>query len=77
MLPKEKSKQFEVFGKEEVQIFKNHYFQDNTEKAKGPNNQWDDFKHKMVTLMKKWINFKLQLKKNNICKNYAEMDKKV
>ena len=26
MLPKEKSKQFGVFGKEEVQIFKNHYF---------------------------------------------------
>ena len=26
MLPKEKSKQFGVSGKEEVQIFKNHYF---------------------------------------------------
>ena len=26
MLPEEKSKQFRVFGKEEVQIFKNHYF---------------------------------------------------
>ena len=88
MVPEEKSKEFEVFGNEEVQIFKNHYYKDNTEKAEGLENQWDGFNYEMVTLKKKWIGFKSQLKNNKtelkststewslkqIVKTYAEMD---
>ena len=88
MVPEEKSEEFEVFGNEEVQIFKNHYHKDKIEKAEGLKNQCDDFKYEMVTLKKKWISFKSQLKNNKtelnsnstewslkqIVKKYAEMD---
>ena len=40
MVPEEKSKEFKVFDKEEVQIFKNHYYKDNIEKAEGLKHQW-------------------------------------
>ena len=66
----------------------NHYYKDKIEKAEGLENQWDDFKCKMVTLKKKWIGFKSQLKNNKIelkttliewslkqiVKKYTEMD---
>ena len=88
MVPEEKSKEFKVFDKEEVQIFKNHYYKDNIEKAKGLKHQWYDFKHEIFILNKKWISFKSQLKNNKIelkststkwslkqiVKRYAEMD---
>ena len=88
MVLEEESKEFEVFGNAEVQIFKNHCYKDNTEKAEGLEHQWDDFKYEMVTLKKKWISFKSQLRNNKtelkststkwglkkIVKKYAEMD---
>ena len=64
MVPEEKSAEFKVFGNDEVQIFKNHYYKDNIEKAEGLKNRWDDFKYEMVPLKKKWISFKSQLKSN-------------
>ena len=48
MVPEEKSEEFEVFGNEEVQIFKNHYYKDNSEKAEGLENQYYDFKYEMA-----------------------------
>ena len=63
MVPEEESEEFDVFGNEEVQIFKNHYYKD-IEKAKELENQWDDFKYEMVTLKKKRIGFKSRLKNN-------------
>ena len=88
MVPEEESEEFEVFGNKEVQIFKNHYYKDNIEKADGLGNQWDDFKYEMGTLDNMWISFKPQLKNNEIelkitsresslkqmVKKYAEMD---
>ena len=63
MFLEEESEEFEIFGNEEVQIFKNHYYKD-IEKAKELENQWDDFKYEMVTLKKKRIGFKSRLKNN-------------
>ena len=39
MVPEEQSKEFKR-NKEEVQIFKNHYYKDNIEKAEGLKHQW-------------------------------------
>ena len=88
MVPVEEGEESEIFGNKEVQIFKNHYYKDNIRKVEGPKNHWDDFKYEMVTLKKKWISFKSQLKNNKnelkstlterslkqIVKKYVEMD---
>ena len=88
MVPVEEGEESEIFGNKEVQIFKNHYYKDNIEKADGLGNQWDDFKYEMGTLDNMWISFKPQLKNNEIelkitsresslkqmVKKYAEMD---
>ena len=72
VIPNSTSDEFAIYGTDEIEVSKKHYYDNKLKTGELLINQWEDFRYELVSLKKKWVSFKENLKANKLpCKTNA------